>query len=287
MSDTAETVMLTWDTPVRLADCGVEIVANRLDLGPEDVGALQAVLSGTERVRAGSFVFERDRNRFVVARARLRELLAQRLDVRPDRIELVYGAHGKPALSPRLAGSGLRFNVSHSDGVAVYAFALKREVGVDVEAIRELSAADTIAARYFSSSENEAYRSLDRKNRATGFFNCWTRKEAFIKAIGDGLKFPLNRFDVSLKPGEPARILRIEDVPGEDCGWTLCAFEPEAGFAGAVVAQKPGATERSADLGMLSTPARSSGDSIPLPTGAGRDPGNSPRSRPRRHRRPA
>jgi 4'-phosphopantetheinyl transferase len=128
-------------------------------------------------------------------------------------------ARGKPALSRRFANSDLRFNVSHSEDVAVYAFSRGREIGVDVEAVRELRDADDIAVRFFSRRENEAYLALDPRDRLLGFFNCWTRKEAFIKALGDGLYYPLDCFDVSLAPDEPARILRVENTPGNECAW--------------------------------------------------------------------
>ena len=133
------------------------------------------------------------------------------------------------------AASDLRFNVSHSDDVAVYAFSTGREIGIDIESIRVIRDAEDIAARFFSRRENEAYLALDPRDRPLGFFNCWTRKEAFVKALGDGLYHPLDRFDVSLAPGEPAKILRVENTPGEDCGWTLHSFVPGPGLIGAVV----------------------------------------------------
>jgi 4'-phosphopantetheinyl transferase len=136
-------------------------------------------------------------------------------------------------LAPRFAGSDLRFNLSHSDELAVYGFAAGRELGVDVEEVRGLQDATDVAARFFSRRENEAYLALEARDRPQGFFNCWTRKEAFIKALGDGLYHPLDRFDVSLAPGEPAKVLRVEDTPGE-CGWTLHSFSPRPGFIGAV-----------------------------------------------------
>ena len=219
-------------------DPSTHIVTSPLDIGPEAVRASAALLSAAERQRADRFAFDRDRRRFIVARAQLRRLLAARLGVRAESVELVHGPRGKPALSRRFADSDLRFNVSHSEDVAVYAFAPGREIGVDVEAIRMLPDAEDIAARFFSRCEYEAYRALDPRDRPLGFFNCWTRKEAFIKARGDGLHYPLDRFDVSLAPGEPANILRVEGTRGEDCEWTLDSFVPEAGFIGAVVVQK-------------------------------------------------
>jgi 4'-phosphopantetheinyl transferase len=108
---------------------------------------------------------------------------------------------------------------------------------VDVEAVRELCDADAIAARFFSPRERQCYLALDPRDRPLAFFRCWTRKEAFIKAVGDGLHFPLDAFDVSLAPGEPAGILRVGDVAGGACGWTLHDVDPglESRFAGAVV----------------------------------------------------
>jgi 4'-phosphopantetheinyl transferase len=220
------------------ADDAVEVVATTLDVGRESVRALTALLSDAERQRASRFMFERDRRRFTVARARLRQLLAARLGVEPESVELAYGTHGKPALARRSTDSDLRFNVSHSADVAVYAFAGGREVGIDVEVVRAIADADDIAARSFSPRENEAYLALDPQDRPLGFFNCWTRKEAFIKALGDGLSHPLDRFDVSLTPGEPARIVRVDSTPGEHCGWTLHGLSPGPGLVGAVVVQR-------------------------------------------------
>jgi 4'-phosphopantetheinyl transferase len=215
----------------------VEVVVAGLDIGPQAVRAAAALLSEAELRRAGRFAFERDRRRYTVARARLRQLLAQRLASPPQAIELAYGRQGKPALAARHPGPDLRFNVSHCDDLAVYAFAWGREVGIDVEAVRPLCDAADIAARFFSRRESEAYHALEPGDRPLGFFNCWTRKEAFIKALGEGLSHPLERFDVSLAPGEPARLLSVADTPGEACGWQLRSFCPAPGFVAAVVAE--------------------------------------------------
>jgi 4'-phosphopantetheinyl transferase len=218
------------------ANDAIEIVVTRLDVGSEVVRASAALLSDAERQRANRFVFDRDRRRFTVARARLRRLLSARLGVRPESIELVYGAHGKPALGRRGAASDLRFNVSHSDDVAAYAFSPGREIGIDIESVRVIRDTEDIAARFFSRRENEAYLALEPRDRPLGFLNCWTRKEAFIKALGDGLCHPLDRFDVSL--GDSAKILRVESTPGDQCGWTLHSFLPGPGLIGAIVVRK-------------------------------------------------
>jgi len=217
----------------------VEVVVTRLDVGSEALRASAALLSQEERHRASCFAFDRDRRRFTVARARLRQLLAARLDVRSDAVELVYGDSGKPALARRVAGSDLRFSVSHCDDVAAYAFSLGREIGIDVEAVRAIPDADDIATRMFSRRESAAYRALDPSAKPVAFFTCWTRKEAFVKALGEGLSYPLDRFEVSFEPGdEPARILHVDGTPGDRCGWTLHSFVPGPGLIGAVVVQQ-------------------------------------------------
>lgn len=216
---------------------GAEVVVSRLGGPPEAVRTSSVLLSDAERRRANRFAFDRDRRRFVLARARLRELLGERLGVRPESVELAYGACGKPALAGRFADSGLRFNLSHRDDVAVYAFSREGDVGIDVEAVRVIDDADGIAACVFSRRENEAYQALDGPDRPLGFFNCWTRKEAFVKATGDGLSHPLDGFDVSLAPGDPARILRVNETAGDDCGWRMESFSPAPGFVAAVVTE--------------------------------------------------
>ncbi|HYN13257.1 MAG TPA: 4'-phosphopantetheinyl transferase superfamily protein [Burkholderiales bacterium] len=203
-------------------DGAIEVVVTRLDPGPEAVRALSTWLSDAERQRARRFRFDRDRRRFIVARARLRMLLAARCRTRPEAIEFVYRRNGKPALAPRFADTGWRFNLSHCDDAAVYAFSRGREIGIDVEAIRAVREADDIAARFFSRRENEAYLALAPRDKPLGFFNCWTRKEAFVKALGDGLSMPLDQFDVSLAPA----------------GWRLHSFSPLPGFIAAVASHR-------------------------------------------------
>jgi 4'-phosphopantetheinyl transferase len=214
----------------------IDVVVTPLAAAPEIVRASAALLSDAERHRARRFVFDRDTRRFIVARARLRELLAERLGVRAHQVEFEYGAHGKPALSRRFADSDLHFSISHCDDLAAYAFSSGHAIGIDVEAVRVMTDADDLAARYFSRRENATYRALNPRDKPLGFFNCWTRKEAFVKASGDGLSMPLDRFDVTLAPGEPAKVLRVENTPG-DSGWRLDSSCPAAGYVAAIASQ--------------------------------------------------
>ncbi len=216
-------------------DDGSEVVVLGLNVTSDAFDASAALLSDAERDRASRFAFDSDQRRFTVARAGLRTLLATRLGVTAEAVELTYGKNGKPALAKAQADSGLRFNLSHSGDVAAYAFSMGQEIGIDVEGIREIANADNIAARFFSARESEVYDTLAPIDKPLGFLNCWTRKEAFIKALGDGLSYPLDTFDVSLRPGEPAEILRVADVPGAQCGWTLRDFSPGQGLVGACV----------------------------------------------------
>lgn len=211
-----------------------ELVVHSLDVAARP---LVGLLSADERARAARFAFDRERRRYIVARARLRQLLGERLGAAPESLQFVYKAHGKPALARCTGQRDLRFNLSHCGEFAAYAFAEGREVGVDIEEVRELPDADDIAMRFFSRRERSAYLRLPRRERPQGFFNCWTRKEAFIKALGEGLSHPLDTFDVSLAPGKSARLLRVHGVPASRCGWTLYSFDGAPGLVGAVAVQ--------------------------------------------------
>jgi 4'-phosphopantetheinyl transferase len=222
------------ETVASFTNSDVDVVVAGLNLGSERVRASALMLSDTERLRASRFRFDRDRHRFIVARALLRRLIGIHLGVPPESVEFAYGAHGKPILAPQFADSGLNFNLSHCDDVATYAFSYGCTIGIDIEAIRVIGEADAVAARYFSRCENSMFCALDPRHRPLGFFNCWTRKEAFIKAVGNGLSMPLDHFDVSLTPGEPAKVLRVGNTPGDDSGWSLESFVPAPGYVAAI-----------------------------------------------------
>jgi 4'-phosphopantetheinyl transferase len=204
------------------------------DLGPR-LAVLDVLLNNEERTRAQRFHFPRDRNQFCVARGMLRSLLAAYTGIAAADVPLEYSRSGKPEL-PQSVGPRLHFNIAHSHDCVVGAFASGRRVGIDVEWVRELHDADGIVARYFSPEENAAYRKLTGEARARGFFNGWTRKEAFVKALGEGLGHPLAGFTVSLTPGEPARLLA---VPSDQAAakWTLCDLALDPSYVCALVAE--------------------------------------------------
>lgn len=215
-----------------------EVLAVRLDAPLPAVRELACLLSHDERDRAARFSYASDRRRYIVARGCLRLLLAERLACPAPAVEIAYLAHGKPVLAGLHSNSGLCFNLSHSDELAVYAFAHRRHVGIDIERVRPLENADNIAEHMFSHLERTTYFSLHPQERPVGFFNCWTRKEAFLKATGDGLDRPLETFDVSLAPGDEARILGLREVSGDSSGWRLESFGVFDDFVGAVVTQE-------------------------------------------------
>ena len=223
--------------PFRLGDRQVHVWRAALDVAPPRVARLGGSLSEEERARAARFHFERDRVRFTVARGVLRGLLGGYLGVAPSTLVFDYGAHGKPRLATAMPARDLRFNVSHSAGVALYAITRGREVGVDVEGHRPDFATAEIAERFFSLAERRALSALPVERRCDAFFACWTRKEAYIKARGLGLSLALDGFDVSLAPGEPAALLATRDDPSERDRWSLRALDLGPGFAGAVVAE--------------------------------------------------
>jgi len=194
-------------------------------------------LSEDERARANRFYFDHDRQHYIVARGLLRLLLGRYLQIAPTEVAFVYGDHGKPDLVPAQAQAGIRFNISHSHGVALLAFAREREVGVDVEQVRPLDDGEQIAERFFSRNEVAVFTAVPAPQKPQAFFNCWTRKEAFIKVIGEGLSCPLDSFDVTLKPGDPAKLLQVKGSREAAARWRLENLEPAAGYAGAIIAE--------------------------------------------------
>jgi 4'-phosphopantetheinyl transferase len=198
-----------------------------------------STLDQDERTRASRFHFDKHRRHFVVSRGFLRALLGRYLDTSPEAVRFAYGPHGKPMLEGEHRDSSLRFNASHSGDWAVYAFVQEHEIGVDVEQIKEDFATEGIAERFFSVREVQILNALPEAEKPAAFFRCWTRKEAYIKAIGTGLSHPLDTFDVTLAPGEPAALLRVARDPESIARWSIFDLEVGAEYAAALAVAGP------------------------------------------------
>jgi len=197
---------------------------------------LKRLLSADEVSRADRFHFARDRNHFIAARGLLRILLSAYLGINSDELRFSYAEKGKPSLE-ETQQSAINFNLAHSHGMAIYAFAHGREVGVDLEYIREDLAGEKIAERFFSPREIAMLKSVPAELRKEAFFNCWTRKEAYIKARGEGLSMPLDEFDVSLAPGEAVALLLNHTEPAEVTRWTMRSIPVPSGYVAALVVE--------------------------------------------------
>lgn len=198
-------------------------------------------LSKDELERAAAFVFDVHRNRYISCRAGLRALLSAYLEEPPWAIEFQYSKFGKPEILGLPDDLPLRFNVSHCDDLAVVALTLQDRVGIDLERLRQLDDFDGLADMCFSLRELDVFYSVPPREKAEAFFNCWTRKEAFVKAIGEGLSYPLKDFDVTLRPGERSELISIRGSGGQANKWSVLDLRPLEGFVGAVAVESRGA----------------------------------------------
>jgi len=221
--------------PPALRTGEVHLWRTQLDVPAEQLPALESVLSAAELARANRFLFEHDRRRFVAARAALRSILGRCTGTDARAIEFSYSALGKPGFAGAWERIGIRFNLSHSHALALIAVTRERAVGVDVEYLGRNVSHEAIAERFFSDRERRDLASFALALRKRAFFDCWTRKEAFIKASGEGLFRGLTTFDVSLEPGAGARQLTVRNDPEDASRWKLLALEPALEFTGAVV----------------------------------------------------
>jgi 4'-phosphopantetheinyl transferase len=210
----------------------VQLWTVRLEALESTFARVSSWLSADEADRAVRFRFEKHRRAFVLGRAVLRALVANYLRIAPTDVSFTYGPKGKPALAG--APCPLDLNVSNSGDLAAYAFTLNCEIGVDIEYRRRMADIEAIARRFFASAEVAEFTDLADSDRPEGFFNCWTRKEAYIKAVGDGLSVPLDSFRVTLQPGAPARMVELDGSASAAERWTLHAFTPAPDYAGAI-----------------------------------------------------
>jgi 4'-phosphopantetheinyl transferase len=218
-----------------LGERDVHVWRASLDRDAEDLASFHSLLSADERTRAARFVFPRDANRFIATRGILRSLVARYVPRwTASAVVFTYGPQGKPAAQLDPADCPVRFNLSHANALAIFAFTRGRDVGIDLEAIARKVAYDEVAQRFFSAAEVTELRALPEEHRAEGFYLCWTRKEAYVKALGTGITHPLDRFAVSLTPGMPERL-----VSDDASRWTLRSLVPTPGYVGALVVEGP------------------------------------------------
>jgi len=235
--------VLPWRSPpgiLVLGDDEVHVWRATLDQTPSEIQSFLHNLAADEKGRAERFYLERDREHFIVARGVLRAVLGGYLHRTPESLSFCYNPYGKPALAGESDGDTIRFSVSHSHGVALFAVTRGREVGIDIEHIRFDLEVVGIAEQFFSPREVAMLRMLPTEAQRQAFFQCWTRKEAYIKARGEGLSLPLDQFDVSLAPGEPAAVLGAQGDPSEASRWSLQELTAAPGYAAALAVEGHG-----------------------------------------------
>jgi 4'-phosphopantetheinyl transferase len=214
----------------------VEVWVIRLDVGRIATDRLRAWLSQDELARAAGFHFDRDRSRYIVAHGAVRAILGERLGLLPQQVAFEVGPHGKPRLAAE--DPGIRFNLSHSGGIALCAVTGGVEVGVDVEALRVVPDAEAIARRFFANREVEDWLRLSTSERPDGFLRLWSCKEAWIKACGMGLSMPMDLSEIGVS-GDSAWLHTVHGSPLEAGRWTLRTFDPAPSYVGAACVEAP------------------------------------------------
>ena len=229
--------------PLLLSSHSAHIVRVRFDLPHERWSTLTDVLSDDERAKAARFRFDEPRRQFIMCRAILKILLANCCRVETNRIQLEYGAHGKPALSLAELPVGtpaMEFSVSHSGRFGLIAVSLKTPIGVDIEAWNPAVKHQRLAERFFAPTEVIELSKLPLESQLAGFYRCWTSKEAYLKATGRGLSLPLDSFCVSADPVRPAALVAVDDHPAASHDWTAQSLTVSHGYSATVmIAQSP------------------------------------------------
>jgi 4'-phosphopantetheinyl transferase len=226
-----------WPASCQLAPEEVHVWRASLDHPPIASNELAQCLSPDERAHAGRLRFDESRNRYNNSRGLLRVLIGGYLGMEPAEVRFTYGPHGKPGVGAAGGASLLQFNLSHAEELALYAFTCRWRVGIDVERIHPVSDLDTVIKRFFSRREAAELRALPAGRKLDAFFTAWTRKEAYLKAIGDGLTRPLQAVEASITPGEPARARCAHGEPSERARWRTEELRPATGYTAALVVE--------------------------------------------------
>jgi 4'-phosphopantetheinyl transferase len=211
----------------------------RLSLASQQnvVQRMEQLLDDAERARADRFRFEKDRRQYTLTRGMLRTLLGRYLQQDPTRLKISYSPRGKPFVKESENPSGVRFSVSHAGDLALLAFSREREIGVDIESRQRLADWQSIAELIFSEREKQELNSLTETLRIVAFYNGWTRKEAYLKATGEGLVDALSGIEVAISPLAPAGLHAIHGDRELASKWSLCALEPAEAYAAALVVE--------------------------------------------------
>lgn len=234
-----------WRRPpdsLHLHSADVHLWRASLDLPAPVVLEFRQYLSSSELYKASRFRYRIHRSRYIARHAILRLILQRYLEIPPAEIIIENRDYGKPMLAS-LHDSSICFNLSSSHNMALFAIACQREVGVDIERIKPAIASEPIAELFFSSLETSTLRALPADMQVKAFFDCWTRKEAYIKALGTGLSLELNSFDVSLEPGKPAKLLYTRHDPGRENHWFMESLDTGADYSSALVVESESENE--------------------------------------------
>jgi 4'-phosphopantetheinyl transferase len=231
---------LSRNEPIPLAENEIHIWRASTNL-PQPVGKqLARWLSPDELSRSERYRFDRDRMRFIASRGILRMLLGSYLEMAPNQLIFDYSLHGKPNLSPVSTQTPIQFNLSHSEDICLFAFTKNARIGVDLEYLHPIPDVDQICERYFSAGEKRTMRSLPEDQKLEAFFTGWTRKEAYVKALGGSLLPALDQFEVSLLPGESSSWIKDVKHPEMNDIFVLISLVPLAGYLAAIaVENKP------------------------------------------------
>lgn len=231
---------IQWPThsgDLQLARDEIHVWAAPLSVESEFLEVFARTLSPDEKARAYRFKFEKHRNRFIAGRGFLRKILGRYLQINPEDLRFDYSTNGKPGFASGFADGGIHFNLAHSEELAIIAVTHIGPVGVDVECVRAMKDMDQLVARFFSTRENELFQKVPADEKPAAFFNLWTRKEALLKATGEGITRSLSLVEVSFLAGEPARLVAVAGDAEKAKEWCLKELAPAAGFVGAVAAK--------------------------------------------------
>jgi 4'-phosphopantetheinyl transferase len=223
--------------PQKISSGTIHVWQFEIALPKDQADQYRVILSPDENQRADRFYFDRDRIRFIAARAAMRSILAGYLSVAPDEIIFSYASNGKPELAGGLNESGLKFNLSHSHDRALLGVVSNFCIGVDIEFIKHEFASDEIAQRFFAPGEVARLRAMPEIERASAFFSCWTRKEAYIKAVGQGLSLPLDSFEVAFGPGVQPSLLEVKTDSEEAARWKMYSIPTAESYAAAIIVE--------------------------------------------------